>query len=126
MKFHEIHLFYYQEKKWMKAEEYFILAYEDVIKRIRHDGNEKRNVMAVSLMNRAMIFKDLKEYEKSYRLMIQALEIRKKPFSNLSDKSWKLFALRGTRRGRSRARARARSFSPGNFAKSGFSDLGWS
>ena len=36
---------YYQEKKWVKAEEYFIRAYEDVIKRIRHDGNEKRNVM---------------------------------------------------------------------------------
>ena len=78
---------YYQEKKWIKAEEYFIRAYEDVTKRIRHDGNEKRNVMAVSLMNRAMIFKDLKEYEKSYKLMIQALEIRKKPFSRLSDKS---------------------------------------
>ena len=78
---------YYQEKKWMKAEEYFIRAYEDVTKRIRHDGNEKRNVMAVSLMNRAMIFKDLKEYEKSYRLMIQALEIRKKPYTQLSDKS---------------------------------------
>ncbi len=78
---------YYQEKKWMKAEEYFIRAYEDVIKRIRHDGNEKRNVMAVSLMNRAMIFKDLKEYEKSYKLMIQALEIRKKPFKGSADKS---------------------------------------
>ena len=78
---------YYQEKKWMKAEEYFIRAYEDVIKRIRHDGNEKRNVMAVSLMNRAMIFKDLKEYEKSYKLMIQALEIRKKPFKGSLDKS---------------------------------------
>ena len=67
----------------MKAEEYFIRAYEDVIKRIRHDGNEKRNVMAVSLMNRAMIFKDLEEYEKSYKLMIQALEIRKKPFAGI-------------------------------------------
>ena len=78
---------YYQEKKWMKAEEYFIRAYEDVMKKIRHDGNEKRNVMAVSLMNRAMIFKDLKEYKKSYKLMIQALEIRKKPFSVKSDKS---------------------------------------
>ena len=77
---------YYQEKKWMKAEEYFILAYEDVIRKIKHDGNEKRNVMAVSLMNRAMIFKDLKEYKKSYKLMIQSLEIRKKPYTGKFDK----------------------------------------
>ncbi len=74
---------YFQEKKWFKSEEYFILAYEDVIKRIRSDGTEKRNVMAVSLLNRAMIFKEIKEYERSYKLMIQALKIRKTPFTNL-------------------------------------------
>ena len=69
---------YFQEKKWIKAEEKYFEAYEAVVKRIKHDGPEKINVMSLSLLNRAMIYIELEEYEKSFNLIIQSLELRKK------------------------------------------------
>ncbi len=73
---------YFQEKKWIKAEEKYLEAYEMVLRRIKKDGPEKINVMSLSLLNRAMIYIELGEYEKSFNLMVQSLELRKKRIKN--------------------------------------------
>ena len=68
---------YYQEKKWLDAEEKYIEAYEIVSRKAKFRGPEKINVMSLSLLNRAMIYMELNDYEKSFNLIVQSIEMKK-------------------------------------------------
>ena len=73
---------YYQEKKWLDAEEKYIEAYEIVSRKAKFRGPEKINVMSLSLLNRAMIYMELNDYEKSFNLIVQSIEMKKKLIKN--------------------------------------------
>lgn len=73
---------YYQEKKWLDAEEKYIEAYEIVSRKAKFRGPEKINVMSLSLLNRAMIYMELNDYDKSFNLIIQSIEMKKKLIKN--------------------------------------------
>ena len=76
---------YYQEKMWLDSEEKYIEAYEIVSKKTKGRGPERINVMSLSLLNRAMIYMELNDYEKSFNLIIQSLETKKKLIKKFPD-----------------------------------------